>query len=100
VRQQQAQQRAAQQRAERIAQALAELATIEQQRAEERGGHKAKGEPRASTTDPEARKMKMGDGGFRPAYNAQLVTDTESRVIVGVSLTEAGTDYAQRIMSG
>jgi len=64
------------------------------------GGHKAKGEPRASTTDPEARKMKMGDGGFRPAYNAQLVTDTESRVIVGVSLTEAGTDYAQRIMSG
>ncbi len=95
ARQQQAQQRAAQQRAERIEQALAQLATIEQQRAEERGGHKAKGEPRASTTDPEARKMKMGDGGFRPAYNAQLVTDTASRVIVGVSLTEEGTDYAQ-----
>ena len=95
VRHQKAQQRAAQQRAERIEQALAELAKIEQQREEERGGHKATGEPRASTTDAEARKMKMGDGGFRPAFNAQLATDTESRVIVGVSLTEAGTDYAQ-----
>jgi len=38
---------------------------------------------------------KMGDGGFRPAFNAQLATDTESRVIVGVGLTENGTDYAQ-----
>jgi transposase len=95
VRQQKAQQRAAQQRAAQIENALAELAKIEQQREEERGGHKAKGEPRASTTDAEARKMKMGDGGFRPAFNAQLATDTESRVIVGVSLTENGTDYAQ-----
>ena len=95
VRQHKAQQRAAQQRAERIEQALAELAKIEQQRDEERGGHKAKGEPRASTTDAEARKMKMGDGGFRPAYTTQVAADTESRVIVGVSLTENGTDYAQ-----
>ena len=95
ARQQKAQQRVAEQRAERIEQALAELAKIEQQREEERGGHKAKGEPRASSTDAEARKMKMGDGGFRPAYNAQMATDTESRVIVGVGLTEQGTDYAQ-----
>lgn len=28
--------------------------------------------PRASTTDADARNMKMGDGGFRPAYNVQL----------------------------
>ena len=28
-------------------------------------------EPRASTTDSEARVMKMADGGFRPAYNVQ-----------------------------
>lgn len=95
VRQQKAQQRAAQQRAERIDQALAELAKIEQQRQDAYGGHKAKGEPRASTTDAEARKMKMADGGFRPAYNTQLATDTESRVIVGVNLTENGTDHAQ-----
>ena len=95
ARQKSAQQRAAQQRAERIEQALAELAKLEQQREQASGGHKPKGEPRASTTDAEARKMKMGDGGFRPAFNAQLATDTESRVIVGVSVTENGTDYAQ-----
>ena len=28
--------------------------------------------PRASTTDPEARVMKMADGGYRPGYNVQL----------------------------
>src|ERR1019366_9075541 len=33
-------------------------------------------EPRASTTDPEARVMKMADGGFRPAYNVQFASDT------------------------
>jgi len=49
-------------------------------------------EPRASTTDPEARVMKMADGGFRPAYNAQFSTDTVSQVIVGVAVTNQGTD--------
>jgi transposase len=94
ARQRAAQERAARERAERVKQALAELAAIEAQRANESGGHKAKGEARASTTDSEARKMKMGDGGFRPAYNAQLATDTASRVIVGVAITEDGTDFA------
>ena len=89
-----AQERAAQERAERVTQALKELAAIEEQRANEDGGHKAKGAPRASTTDAQARKMKMGDGGFRPAYNAQLASDTASRVIVGVAITEDGTDFA------
>jgi hypothetical protein len=31
-----------------------------------------KGKARASTTDPQARVMKMPDGGYRPAYNVQL----------------------------
>ncbi len=30
--------------------------------------------------------MKMPDGGFRPAYNAQVVTDTQSLVIVGMDV--------------
>jgi hypothetical protein len=47
---------------------------------------------RASTTDPEARKMKMGDGGFRPAYNVQFASTTQSLVIVGVDVVNAGTD--------
>lgn len=95
ARQQAAQERAARERAERVEQALVELGRIEEQRKQQTGGKKSKGEPRASTTDPQARVMKMGDKGFRPAYNAQLATDTHSRVIVGVAITEQGTDYAQ-----
>ncbi len=34
----------------------------------------------------------MADGGFRPAYNAQFATDTKTRVIVGVDVTNEGTD--------
>jgi hypothetical protein len=41
---------------------------------------------RASTTDPLARKMKMGDGGFRLAYNVQFATGLDSRVIFGVDV--------------
>lgn len=33
---------------------------------------------RASSTDPEARRTKMPDGGTRPAYNAQFATDVVS----------------------
>jgi hypothetical protein len=39
--------------------------------------------------------MKMGDGGFRPAYNAQFATDTASQVVVGVAAVSVGTDMAQ-----
>ena len=39
--------------------------------------------------------MKMADGGFRPAYNLQFATDTESRIIVGVAATNSGTDSQQ-----
>ena len=52
-------------------------------------------EPRVSTTDPEARIMKMGDSGFRPGYNLQFATDTASRFIVGFDVTNEGTDRAQ-----
>jgi transposase len=41
---------------------------------------------RASYVDPEARKMKMGDGGFRIAYNIQFATGLQSRVIYGISV--------------
>ncbi len=49
-------------------------------------------EARASTTDPEARVMKFADGGYRPGYNVQFATDTESGVIMGVEVTNAGSD--------
>lgn len=50
---------------------------------------------RASTTDPEARVMKMADGGFRPAYNVQLAADVASQVVVGVEVTDRGSDMHQ-----
>lgn len=88
-----AQERAAREREERITRALEELPKVEAVRAL----RNAKGEARVSTTDPEARVMKMADGGFRPAYNVQLATDTESRVIVGVQVTNVGSDRSQML---
>ncbi len=35
-------------------------------------------EPRISTTDAEARVMKMPDGGFRPAFNLGFASDPRS----------------------
>ncbi len=52
-----------------------------------------KDKARASTTD--ARVMKMGDGGFRPAFNVLLVTDTQTQVIVGVDATNSGGDQGK-----
>lgn len=82
-----AQERAAKEREARIKRAIEELPKA---RASKKKADAAKA--RVSTTDAEARVMKMGDGGFRPAYNVQLSTDVDSRIIVGVGVTNAGTD--------
>jgi hypothetical protein len=50
--------------------------------------------PRVSTTDAEARVMKMPNGGYNPAVNVQLATDTASRAIVGVEVSPEGSDSA------
>ena len=39
--------------------------------------------------------MKMGDGGFRPAFNVQFATTCDSQVIVGMDVVNAGSDMAQ-----
>ena len=54
-------------------------------------------EPRVSTTDCEARVMKMADGGFRPALNAQLAVDTATMIITGVDLINSGSDMNQML---
>jgi hypothetical protein len=93
-----AQERAAREREAAIERALSELPKVEavKQRSRETLSKKKKvAEARVSTTDPEARVMKMGDGGFRPAYNVQLATDVESRFIVGVDVINSGSDKAQ-----
>ena len=52
-------------------------------------------EPRASTTDAEARVMKMADGGFRPAYNVQFTADTKSGAVAGVAVDNVGSDMGR-----
>src|SRR6185437_5863077 len=95
-RQQAARQRVARQRQERVEKALQEAEQLAQRRQEvERSKGVPAKEERASTTDPQARTMKMGDGGFRPAYNAQFATTTVGGVIVGVAVTSSGSDSGQ-----
>jgi transposase len=89
-RQQKAQERAARERVERIRQALARLPELE---AKKKAADQEKA--RTSTTDPEATVMKMADGGFRPAYNVQFSTDTQTQIIVGVDVVTQGSDQGQ-----
>lgn len=111
-RKQAARERAAAEREQRLAQALATMREIErlgpankQDAARKDEGDDApagppaapppKPEPRVSSTDPEARVMKMADGGFRPAFNAQLAVDTATQLIAGVELVNHGSDMNQ-----
>jgi len=84
--------RAASERESRVKQALTAMGAAEETKARQTKQTARDKEPRVSTTDPEARVMKMGDGGFRPAYNLQLSTDVDSRFIVGVAVSTVGSD--------
>ncbi len=94
--------RRAQAKRERLQQALEQIPDIKQHREEAakkagqgKSGHKIRNrKPRASMTDAEARVMKMANGGFNPALNVQLATDTESRAMVGVAVSQEGSDSA------
>ena len=85
-----AKKKAADDRAKRIDRALEEMAEAERRKRSNNG--KKKKEARTSTTDPSARVMKMPDGGFRPAYNVHLVSETASKVIIAVEVDNLGTD--------
>lgn len=84
--------RAQKEREQRIQAALEQLPNVAA--AKKRNGGKPE-EARASTTDAEARVMKMGDGGFRPAFNVQFATTCAEHVIVGMDVVNAGSDMAQ-----
>lgn len=93
ARQRAARERAARERLERLQRAKEEhrkIAAAREARKKEDGEN-----ARASTTDPECRKMKMADGGFRPAYNPQFATTLDTLVIVGVDVINAGSDGGQ-----
>lgn len=90
-RQQAARQRAAAERVEQLQEALRQLPLVEAQKK----GPEAKEKARVSTTDPTARVMKMADGGYRPAYNVQLATDTATQIISGVDVSNSGGDQGK-----
>lgn len=121
-RKQAARERAVVEREQRLAQALATLHKIEERDARDKpqrrspvkphdsnGGPPDSGtsahdkpaakqaprQPRVSTSDPEARVMKMADGGFRPAFNAQLAVDVETQIIAAVEVVNSGVDTNQ-----
>jgi len=91
-----ARQRAARERQERVEEAIRQCDRLRERReATAAQSGRRPTEARASTTDPMARTMKFADGGYRPGYNVQFATDTASGVIVGVDVTNEGTDGEQ-----
>lgn len=74
----------------RVEEAISTVETLREQRGASRPP------ARASTTDAEARVMKMGDGGFRPGFNVMLaVAGSElggPRTVVGVRVNNVGSD--------
>lgn len=117
-RKQAAVERAAREREQRLAAALATMNKLQRKgppqakkptpskRRGHRGGDDAPGspntaaakpepEPRVSTTDADARVMKMADGGFRPAFNAQLAVDADTQLIAAVAISNSGSDMGQ-----
>jgi transposase len=91
-----AKERAARQRVERVAAALRAMSRLEEVKSNQREDKPTRHEaPRASTTDADARRMRMADGGFAPGYNVQIAADPKSRAIVGVEVTSHGTDHGE-----
>jgi transposase len=87
--------RAARERLARIEagmKALQEVAARREARKQNRPKDKPKPEPRASSTDPHARVMKMPDGGFRPAFNIQVVSTAGEQIVLDVDVGNVGSD--------
>lgn len=90
-RQQAARRRAARERQQRLEQALRELEQLRQTKA----GAAAKEAARVSLSDPTARIMKQADGGYAPSYNVQLSSDAAHDLIVGVGVSQCGSDFGE-----
>jgi len=87
---------ATEERARRVRAAGEKFAEREAERSERAKQHPGEAaasnadSPRVSTTDPDARVMKMADGATRPAYNVQVGTAQE--FIVAIEPTDQGND--------
>jgi transposase len=83
---------AAEARVRRIREALVACDDVDSRKKRQKNRKRREAPTRASTTDPDARRMKMADGGFRPAYNLQIASDPESRAVLAVQATNIGGD--------
>lgn len=89
---QKGQERAAREKVERLEKAMEEIAKVEAAKARQKEKPSKHNAAKASTTDPEARKMHVPNGGTDPAYNVQFAVAVEGRAIIGVDVTNAGSD--------
>jgi transposase len=89
-----AQERALFEKQKRLKQALKELDELEQSRSKEKTKGKQK-QPRASSTDPQARVMLGAKGAYAPSYNVQISTDATAKIIVGVGVTQSSSDAGE-----
>jgi hypothetical protein len=79
--------RAANERLERIREALKQYPDVAAKKKDK------KKKARVSTSDADARFMRMPDGGTRPAVNVQLSAETKSQFIVGADVNQSGSDH-------
>ena len=86
-----ARQRAAEENQARVSEALKQYAEVKKKKKHN------KEQTRVSITDPDARMMRMADGGKRPAYNVQISTDTATQLIVAVETINSGSDFDRLI---
>jgi transposase len=90
----QAKERALREKQKRLKEALKELEQLEQNRSQEKTEEKKK-QPRASSTDPQARVMLGAKGAYQPSYNVQISTDANAKIIVGVDVNQSSSDAGQ-----
>lgn len=96
-----AQLRFAQEKEQNLKRALEELEKIKTEkkaaakRERKKLSEKDLDKARSSTTDPEARVMKMACSGFRPAYNIQFASTNIGKAIVAVTVLNKGNDKNQ-----
>jgi transposase len=90
-----AEKRAAEEMVRRAEKALATLDKLKSEKAKRAKSHAreeaAKGAPRASLTDPEARWMRFADGAIKPGYNMPIAA-TKGGVVLSVMATDRRND--------
>ena len=95
-RQRAARERAQRERLDKVAKARQTLAAIDAERAK-RARHDRKEvermkTPRASISDPEARRMRFADGAVRPGYNVQVAVTAGEGFITAIRATDRRQD--------